>query len=105
MVTSENGIINRTNQAALGLLGYAKKELLNKSIDICFSNESEARWLVEHLRKHGSITAAERTFIAKDGRNVRSPFRHRQSLATIPGQADLFGWCWISPNNRQRRTD
>ena len=69
MVTSENGIINRTNQAALGLLGYAKKELLNKSIDICFSNESEARWLVEHLRKHGSITAAERTFIAKDGRN------------------------------------
>ncbi len=70
MVTSANGIINWTNQAALGLLGYAKEELLNKSIDVCFSNESDARWLVEHLRKHGSIVATERTFIAKDGRNI-----------------------------------
>ena len=70
IVTSAEGFIQRTNQAALGLLGYADEELLNKPIDICFPNESEARWLVKHLRESGSIVAAERTFIAKDGRNI-----------------------------------
>ena len=100
MVTSAEGFIQRTNQAALGLLGYANEELLNKPIDICFSNEADARWLVKHLREHGSIVAAERTFITKDGRNIPVSI----SASTISTHdSGIGGLVWVALDITERQ--
>jgi PAS domain S-box-containing protein len=100
IVTRADGIIERTNQAAQTLLGYAPEALLDKPIDICFSNKSDSHSIIEYVKERGSILSTERTFISSDGRTMPVSI----SASIIPARdSGTSGIVWVALDITERR--
>jgi PAS domain S-box-containing protein len=76
LVLNRQGVVTRTNPAALEMLGYAEGELIGMSIGDIFEEESDEQakafmgtWL-EALIRTGALSAIEAAFITSTGKRI-----------------------------------
>jgi PAS domain S-box-containing protein len=66
--------IERVNQAALRLLRYEEEELIGKPFGVVFAEKVFQDLEIQDLLNNGFITGAEKTYIAKDGKEIPMSF-------------------------------
>ncbi|MBK9714052.1 MAG: PAS domain S-box protein [Kouleothrix sp.] len=82
IVVELDATIRTANRAALDLSGYRKSELIGRSIDVLFADEAFVTWTISPVVKYGSLSNAEKSYRAKDGRAIPVSFSASLMLDT-----------------------